>query len=88
MFSSLGKIKNNTTYKNIILPINELNQGVNLFDDYFVHKKNNEIKIFDRTCDHAGGKLIHRDNKIICPMHDWEFLPLKRCYRNGVKKIL
>ena len=86
MFSAIGKINNKITSRNITIKLTELNKGVNLFDDFFIDKQNNNIKIFDRTCDHAGGKLIHRDKKIICPVHNWEFLPQKKSYKNGIQK--
>ena len=52
-----------------------------------MYKNSNEIKLFDRKCDHAGGRLISTNkNKIICPMHKWEFDPSTSCYKNNIAK--
>jgi nitrite reductase/ring-hydroxylating ferredoxin subunit len=86
MVSSIGRIKNKITTRNVTLKLTEVDEGINLFDEFFINKQSNDIKIFDRMCNHAGGKLIHKDDKIICPVHNWEFFPQKKCYKNGIIK--
>lgn len=62
--------------KQVRININDLNEGLNSTDDFFINKKKNEIEwVADRICDHNGGKLIiSNSNKKIarCPMHDWK----------------
>ena len=45
-------------------------------------------QVFDRKCDHAGGKIITKNSRHICPMHNWEFLPKKGKYRVFIKSSL
>ena len=62
-----------------------LSNGLNVTDRYFINIKKNKVKnIFDRVCDHNGGKLIYRNDlkKAICPMHNWEINPINGSYFN------
>ena len=56
--------------------------------DLIVNKKENEVKIYDRVCDHAGGRLITNNNEeVICTLHKWRFNPEKGTYNSdNVKK--
>jgi nitrite reductase/ring-hydroxylating ferredoxin subunit len=64
-----------------------LTMGTNNFEEYIIHKSNSGFTVFDRKCDHAGGKLISTNkNKIICPMHKWELNPATGSYQNNIKK--
>ncbi len=65
---------------------NKIHQGINLFEDIIIFRDNNNFKLYDRVCDHAGGKLIHKDEKLICPVHNWQFNPENGLYKNGVYK--
>ena len=53
-----------------------------LSTDFIFYRENETIKIFDRKCDHNGGKLISLGEKTICPLHGWEFLPREARYKN------
>ena len=59
---------------------------MNSFDDIIILKNGKNYKVYDRICNHAGGKLINKDNRIICPIHMWEFKPEEGVYKNGIKK--
>jgi CMP-N-acetylneuraminate monooxygenase len=59
---------------------------INTTNDFIIVKKNNKFSIYDRKCDHAGGKILSRKNEHICPMHNWIFYPERGYYNNGVKK--
>ena len=78
------------TYKshipNLDIEINKIDEGLNLFENIIILRKSNNFKIYDRVCDHAGGKLIYKEDKLICPVHNWEFNPLDGLYKNGVSK--
>ena len=86
MFKSLGNLKYLTKKKKITLNLNEIDAGVNIYENFIIYKKNSLIKIFDRKCDHAGGKIISKDGNTICPIHMWKFDPSTGFYDNGVKK--
>ena len=75
MFKNLGKLRNIESKKNFVIDINQLNAEINLFEDFIIYKKNNIIKIYNRVCDHAGGKIISRNRESIGPMHNWKFNP-------------
>jgi CMP-N-acetylneuraminate monooxygenase len=72
-------LKRITSFKNlpnqkreINVLISDLNDGINVFDDYIINKVKNEITyVIDRVCDHNGGKLIPKGDFAICPMHGW-----------------
>ena len=51
-----------------------------------IGKKKKELSIYDRICDHNSGKLISKDGKTFCPMHNWEFVPQTGVYKNGLVK--
>ena len=58
MFKNLGKLKNLINKKEFKINLNELKSGINLFENFIIYQNNNDIKIYDRKCDHAGGKII------------------------------
>ena len=73
MFHLIEPLRNSTISQTKSFELGDLQNGVNLFEDFIIFKKNNEIKIIDRNCDHAGGKLISKNSsKLICPIHNWE----------------
>ena len=77
------KIKN----EKINIPIQSLKQGINMFNNFFIYKDNIGLKVYDRKCDHANGKLVREKNKMVCPLHGWCFDPIKGLYQNvAVKK--
>ena len=86
MFEYVGNLK----YQDILestfeIKIEELKKGINLFDNYFVVNEK-VIRVYNRKCDHAGGKIITNGNKHLCPIHKWIFDPTKGVYSNGLKK--
>lgn len=88
MFIDHGYIQNHKKTKKIIIQSKELLEGINYYQDFIIIKKREQIKIFDRNCDHAGGKLIKSNNSdnLYCPFHNWEFDAKKGIYTNGIKK--
>ena len=83
------EIKNTyqSSSKSISINKSDLIDGINSYEDFIVYKNSDEIKLFDRKCDHAGGRLISTNkNKIICPMHKWEFDPSISSYKNNITK--
>ena len=86
MFRCLGSLKYSKNVKKIKINLDEINLGNNTFEDFIIYKEKKEIKIYSRLCDHAGGKIISKNDKSFCPIHMWEFNPSTGFYNNGVKK--
>ena len=86
MFRNLGKLKYLDKNEKIKISLNDLKDGINFFDNFLIYRSNNSLKIYNRKCDHAGGKIISKDGSAICPIHMWKFNPSKGSYDNGVKK--
>lgn len=78
------KFKKNSFF----LQLDYLNNGINNFDNFIVSAdiKTGTMKIYDRICDHHGGRLISKQNKIVCPLHNWQFDPITGKYINVGKK--
>ena len=86
MFKNLGKIKYKKETNKIQINLDDLKDDINFTEEFIIYKNKNNLNIYDRICDHNSGKLISKDNRTFCPMHNWEFLPKKGCYTNGLKK--
>ncbi len=85
MLKNLGKIEYKKKINQIKLDPLDIKTGLNLTDELIIFK-DKEISIYDRICDHNSGKLISKNNKTFCPMHNWEFIPEKGKYTNGLVK--
>lgn len=71
----------------IPLKLENLNQGINNLEKFIIYVDKNDgpfgkMKIYDRICDHKGAKLISIKNKIVCPIHNWQFNPTTGEYVN------
>ncbi len=86
MFKNLGKIKYRIESQKVKIELDKISEGVNFVDEFIVFKKNDELSIYDRVCDHNSGKLISKNGKTFCPMHNWEFIPETGIYKNGLIK--
>ena len=86
MFNNLGKLKYETSKNIFKIDISNLSEGINNLDNYIILKKNKNITVYNRICDHAGGKIITKDEKFYCPIHNWQFNPETGRYSNGYKK--
>ncbi len=86
MFNFIENLNYEPIRKNSLkIKLKDLQKGINNFNDYII-VFNDKIKIYSRKCDHQGGKLIFKDNQIICPLHNWKFDAFKGSYTNGFKK--
>ena len=63
MFKLLGKINNKIEKKKIHIPLKEIEDGCKFYDEFIISKKKEDIKIYNRLCDHRGGKLISKNGK-------------------------
>ena len=86
MFKNLGNLNNLIKKKEFRFNLNEIKSGSNFYENFIIYKNNNDVKIYDRKCDHAGGKIISRGEESICPIHMWKFKPATGFYENGIKK--
>ena len=86
MFKNLGKIKYKINTTKVKINLDSIKDGINFTEEFIIYKNKKKLNIYDRICDHNSGKLISKNNKTFCPMHNWEFLPNKGCYTNGLKK--
>lgn len=86
MFKELGKLNNLVKEKSFEIKFDKLKTGINFFENFIIYENNGNIRIYDRICDHAGGKIISKGNETVCPIHNWKFIPETGCYENGVKK--
>ena len=86
MFKNLGKIKYRIESQKVKIELDKISEGVNFVDEFIIFKKNDELSIYDRVCDHNSGKLISKNGKTFCPMHNWEFIPETGIYKNGLIK--
>ena len=87
-FIDHGFIPNDRIKVNHEVELSNLNEGINQFNEFVVLKKQKDYKVFNRNCDHAGGRLIKSQNSsnLYCPVHNWVFNPEKGRYSNGIKK--
>jgi len=72
-FTDLGKITYKKNCKSISLPLVNIPQDISVHADFIAYREDEHIRIYDRKCDHNGGKLCLLDSVIKCPMHDWTF---------------
>lgn len=70
----LGRFKIEHGKSKFNIDFDTLEIGINNLKDYIIKLgDNNEILyVINKTCDHAGGKLIVKGEKAICPMHNWQ----------------
>tara|TARA_B110000858_G_scaffold73514_1_gene85466 strand:+ start:2488 stop:4191 length:1704 start_codon:yes stop_codon:yes gene_type:complete len=86
MFNNLGIIDYKVKSEIIKIELASLIEGVNFTEEFIIFKKKKELLIYDRICDHNSGRLISKDGKTFCPMHNWEFMPETGIYKNGLVK--
>ena len=86
MFKNLGKIRYKIKSQRVKIDLQTITEGVNFTEEFIIYKKNSQLSVYDRICDHNSGKLISKNGKTFCPMHNWEFFPETGIYKNGLKK--
>ena len=57
----------------------DIPEGASQDKDFLFYREGDKVKIYDRVCDHNGGKLALRRATATCPLHGWE-LDLKHGY--------
>ena len=86
----IGDLEYRHEKSEIQIPLSQIRDGVNQFADHFIYKESSNIRIYDRTCNHSGGKLTlnSNNNYAKCPYHGWEFFLKTGAYHNNLKKNL
>lgn len=88
LFKDFGYIKNEKIKKKYKIDLSFIINKINQFNDFIVVKNDKNYKIYNKNCDHAGGKLIKSQDghNLYCPNHNWVFNPISGKYLNGIKK--
>ena len=70
----LGKFTVESTVQELRVECKSLQKGINNLNNFFVKIGDHDevIYVINKICDHAGGKLIHKGEKAVCPMHNWQ----------------
>ena len=67
----------------ITLNLDDVIEGYSQDPNFLFFRDSHKIKIYDRICDHAGGKLSIRGTAATCPLHGWE-LDISSGFYNNV----
>jgi len=81
-FKYIDKLPYKKISEEYSINIESVEEGTNLYQDFIVYKDGEIINIYNRICDHNGGRLCKHNEKIVCPYHGWEFNPEKGSYEN------
>ncbi len=69
----------------VTVPLERVTEGLAFFDKIMTFRAGDVITVYDRACDHNGGRLIS-DRKggsvAVCPLHGWRFDPQTGSYTN------
>ena len=78
LFKDFGYIKNQKIKKKYKIDLSFIINKINQFNDFIVVKNDKNYKIYNKNCDHAGGKLIKSQDghNLYCPNHNWVFNPI------------
>lgn len=83
----LGRFNINQNPDSKTIKLTDLEIGLNNLHEHILKKNENGIEwVCNKICDHAGGKLIVKENKAICPLHGWELNLDTLTYANGTVK--
>jgi nitrite reductase/ring-hydroxylating ferredoxin subunit len=86
--NKIGKLdRNSFEVESIKISLNDLSAGVNDYNEFIIKYIDGKVVyIIDKICDHAGGRLVLKSGKAICPMHSW-ILDLDSLTYEGSKNI-
>lgn len=82
-----SRIRTSYSLSETIVPIdvNAVKEGVTTFETFVAYRSGDDLRFYDRICDHNGGNLItmpENPNLLRCPLHDWRFDPKRGKYTN------
>ena len=81
-FKRIEKLPYTSSDHKIKYKLEDLTEGRNLYKDHIIIKDEGLIKVFNRICDHNGGRICDYKGKLVCPIHGWEFNPETSSYSN------
>lgn len=61
--------------RTIELNLDSFSNPLEQTDEFLVYRNANVIKIYDRICDHNGGRLFAKEGIARCPLHGWRLNP-------------
>ena len=67
----------------ILKNIDEIQEGDSQDDNFLYFRCGEHIKIYNRVCDHNGGKLSLRKDGASCPLHGWNLDLSSGLYTNA-----
>jgi CMP-N-acetylneuraminate monooxygenase len=67
----------------VVLNIDEIQEGSSQDKNFLYFRFGTSIKIYDRVCDHNGGRLSIRGENASCPLHGWELELSSGLYTNA-----
>ena len=85
--------KYNNQIVEVLKNIDEIQSGVSQDEDFLYFRSEQKIKIYDRVCDHNGGRLSIRNTAAVCPLHGWildlstGFYTNARCSKRPILEI-
>lgn len=77
----------------VVKNIDEIQDGASQDDDFLYFRTDQNIKIYDRVCDHNGGRLSIKANEASCPLHGWSldlatgFYTNARCTKKPILEL-
>ena len=60
-----------TDIVDVLKNIDEIQEGASQDENFLYFRSGENIKVYDRICDHRGGKLSIKDGGARCPLHGW-----------------
>ena len=54
----VGDLKYKNRRTEISIPLSEVREGSNEYANHLVYKEGDKISVYDRICNHSGGKLF------------------------------
>ncbi len=70
--NKLGKFEITSFINPTQISLDLIKEGLNDIGNYIIKCTDGRIDyVIDKVCDHAGGRLIVKNNKAVCPMHNW-----------------
>ena len=80
------KLPISTKSRKFNVSIQSLKQGINMFNDFFIYKNGLDLKVYDRKCDHANGKLVKKKIKWFALCMNGVLILQKSCITMSILK--
>jgi len=82
-----------TDIVDVLKNIDEIQEGASQDENFLYFRSGENIKVYDRICDHRGGKLSIKDGGARCPLHGWNldlssgYYTNARCTKDPILEI-